>query len=63
MHLHVVNKAFTYTKYARANEQKIIFCLVTGCLLHTAKLLILWLFLYPLDELLYMDFGILFINN
>jgi hypothetical protein len=32
---------------------------VTGSLLHTAKLLILCLFLYPLDELLYTDFGIL----
>ena len=39
--------------------------LMRGCLLHRAKLLILilWLFLYPLDELLYMDFGILLINK
>jgi len=41
MHLHVVNKAFAYTKYTTANKQKITYCLVTGCLLHTAKLLIL----------------------
>ena len=39
--------------------------LVTGCLLHGAKLfiLILWLFLYPLNELLYMDFWILLLNK
>ena len=63
MHLHVVNKAFAYTKYTTANKQKTIYCLVTGFLLHSAKLLILWLFLYPLDEILYMDFDILFINK
>jgi hypothetical protein len=37
--------------------------LVTGSLLHGAKLLILCLFVYPLDELLYMDFGKILINE
>ena len=63
MHLHVVNKEFAYTKFTRASKQKIIYCSVTGSLWHKAQLLILWLFLYPLDELLYMDFGILFANK
>ena len=30
--------------------------LVTGSLLHRSKLLISWLFLYPLGQLLYMEF-------
>jgi hypothetical protein len=63
MHLHVVNKAFAYTKYTTAGRQKIIYCLVIGSLLHTAKLLIFLLFLLPLDEILYMDFEILFTNK
>ena len=49
-HLYVVNKAFAYTTYTTARKQIIIYCLVTGSLLHTAKLFILWLFVYPLDS-------------
>ena len=40
----------TYINYSRLPIS------VTGYLSHRTKLLNLWLFLYPLDELLYMDF-------